>query len=101
MGDGAALDADSFLMKGSVIARGTRWRGNPAMEISAPDAVDWTSNTRTAATPPSTARRLDGQPAQVLERRLGRPVAQTVAGLDGVCRLSVPKRPSPEFRREP
>ena len=101
MGDGAALDADSFLMKGSVIAPGARWRGNPAMEIAAPDAVDWASNTRTAATPPSTARRLARQPAQVLERRLGRPVAQTVAGLDGVRRLSVSKRPSPGFRREP
>jgi non-ribosomal peptide synthetase-like protein len=33
MGDGAVLDADSFLMKGEEIAPHARWRGNPAREI--------------------------------------------------------------------
>ncbi len=33
MGDGAVLDADSFLMKGEQLAPGTRWQGNPATEI--------------------------------------------------------------------
>ena len=34
MGDGAALAADSFLMKGEVVPPGTGWAGNPAREIS-------------------------------------------------------------------
>jgi non-ribosomal peptide synthetase-like protein len=33
MGAGAVLEADSFLMKGSQIAEGARWRGNPAGEV--------------------------------------------------------------------
>ncbi|MGH3981865.1 MAG: Pls/PosA family non-ribosomal peptide synthetase [Pseudonocardiaceae bacterium] len=33
MGDGAVLDADSFLMKGEQIASHTRWHCNPAHEI--------------------------------------------------------------------
>ncbi|MDQ4021180.1 MAG: hypothetical protein M3257_06035, partial [Actinomycetota bacterium] len=35
MGDGAVLDADSFLMKGEQITPHTRWHGNPAREIRA------------------------------------------------------------------
>ena len=35
MGNGALLDADSFLMKGEQIASHTRWYGNPAHEIRA------------------------------------------------------------------
>jgi non-ribosomal peptide synthetase-like protein len=34
MGDHSGLDADAFLMKGSELAPRTRWRGNPATEIS-------------------------------------------------------------------
>ncbi len=33
MGDGAILDADAFLMKGTEVAPHARWRGNPAHEI--------------------------------------------------------------------
>jgi len=33
IGDGAVLDADSFLMKGEEMAPHARWRGNPAREI--------------------------------------------------------------------
>jgi non-ribosomal peptide synthetase-like protein len=33
MGDGAILDADSFLMKGTEVTPHARWRGNPAHEI--------------------------------------------------------------------
>ena len=33
MGDGAALEPDSFLMKGEEIPQHTRWGGNPAREI--------------------------------------------------------------------
>jgi non-ribosomal peptide synthetase-like protein len=32
MGDGAVLDADSFLMKGEYVPPGARWGGNPAKE---------------------------------------------------------------------
>ncbi|MEO7194956.1 MAG: Pls/PosA family non-ribosomal peptide synthetase [Pseudonocardiaceae bacterium] len=39
MGDGAVLDADSFLMKGSDVAPHSRWRGNPAHEIRQQAAV--------------------------------------------------------------
>ncbi|HTU86610.1 MAG TPA: Pls/PosA family non-ribosomal peptide synthetase [Solirubrobacteraceae bacterium] len=33
MEDGSALDADSFLMKGSQVKAHSRWRGNPASEV--------------------------------------------------------------------
>ena len=33
MGDGAVLDADSFLMKGEEIGPHAQWRGNPAREL--------------------------------------------------------------------
>ena len=33
MEDGSALDPDSFLMKGSRVDAGARWRGNPATEV--------------------------------------------------------------------
>ena len=38
---GAELDADAFLMKGSHLRAGDRWRGNPATEI-ATSVADWT-----------------------------------------------------------
>jgi non-ribosomal peptide synthetase-like protein len=34
MSDGAVLDPDSFLMKGSEVTSRARWRGNPAIELS-------------------------------------------------------------------
>ncbi|HWD02692.1 MAG TPA: hypothetical protein VG674_09595 [Amycolatopsis sp.] len=34
IGEAAVVDADAFLMKGSVTAPGSRWRGNPATEIA-------------------------------------------------------------------
>ena len=36
IGDGVLLEADSFLMKGSEVPAGSRWGGNPAMELEAP-----------------------------------------------------------------
>ena len=36
LGDGAVLDADSFLMKGEHVPPGTWWRGNPAATARAP-----------------------------------------------------------------
>ena len=36
IGDGVRLEADSFLMKGSEVPSGSRWGGNPAMELEAP-----------------------------------------------------------------
>jgi serine acetyltransferase len=35
LGDGAVLDADSFLMKGEHVPPGARWRGNPAAAVPA------------------------------------------------------------------
>src|SRR5262249_54567078 len=32
MGDGSAVSADSFLMKGEEVPPGARWQGNPARE---------------------------------------------------------------------
>ena len=39
IGEGAVLDADAFLMKGTEVAPHTRWRGNPAHEIHEAVAV--------------------------------------------------------------
>jgi non-ribosomal peptide synthetase-like protein len=39
MGDGAVLEADAFLMKGSELAPGSRWLGNPAREVGAVNDV--------------------------------------------------------------
>ena len=36
IGAGVQLEADSFLMKGSEVPAGSRWGGNPAMELEAP-----------------------------------------------------------------
>jgi non-ribosomal peptide synthetase-like protein len=38
LGDGAVLEADSFLMKGEQVPPYTRWAGNPAMHIKALDS---------------------------------------------------------------
>jgi non-ribosomal peptide synthetase-like protein len=46
MGDGAIVDADAFLMKGTKVDPRTRWRGNPAHEI--PEAATVTLTRRTA-----------------------------------------------------
>jgi hypothetical protein len=35
MGEGSALDPDSFLMKGEEVPENARWGGNPAREIQA------------------------------------------------------------------
>ncbi|SDG90646.1 Pls/PosA family non-ribosomal peptide synthetase [Pseudonocardia oroxyli] len=34
LGDRVVVDADSFVMKGSEAAAGSRWRGNPALEVT-------------------------------------------------------------------
>ena len=33
IGDGAVLEADSFVMKGEEVPAGARWGGNPATEL--------------------------------------------------------------------
>jgi non-ribosomal peptide synthetase-like protein len=43
IGDGAVLEADSFLMKGEEIPPSTRWGGNPATELPARTPVAQTS----------------------------------------------------------
>lgn len=40
LGEGSVLEADSFLMKGSHLAAGSRWCGNPAMEITTDEGVE-------------------------------------------------------------
>jgi acetyltransferase-like isoleucine patch superfamily enzyme len=35
VGEGAVIDADSFLMKGEDVPAGARWAGNPAREMNA------------------------------------------------------------------
>jgi non-ribosomal peptide synthetase-like protein len=50
IGPGVQLEADSFLMKGSEVPAGSRWGGNPAMEIeSAPAAPPAPHDDRRAA----------------------------------------------------
>jgi hypothetical protein len=51
MGDGAVLEADSFLMKGEHLAPGSRWLGNPAANAS----VRRAASRRPAAPPPRPA----------------------------------------------
>ncbi|HWN33775.1 MAG TPA: DapH/DapD/GlmU-related protein, partial [Pseudonocardia sp.] len=41
MGDGAVLDADSFLMKGAEVGAHEWWQGNPANQIKAPESAGW------------------------------------------------------------
>ncbi len=50
MGDGAVLEADSFLMKGEHLAPGSRWLGNPAANASVRRAAS-----RPPAAPPQRA----------------------------------------------
>jgi non-ribosomal peptide synthetase-like protein len=52
MGDGAVVDADSFLMKGTEVAPHSRWRGNPAHEI--PAAAEVGPTTLAIPVPPTT-----------------------------------------------
>lgn len=46
--DGAHLEADSFLMKGSEVPAGSRYGGNPAHEVQAPRHL----RTESRTTPP-------------------------------------------------
>ena len=50
MHDGSVLEADGFLMKGSVVESGSHWRGNPARDVS----------TGSSAEPDPTIRELEG-----------------------------------------
>jgi non-ribosomal peptide synthetase-like protein len=52
MGDGAELDADAFLMKGSEVPPHTRWAGNPAEEVGrTPAAVPARTESPVPASP--------------------------------------------------
>ncbi len=53
MGDGAVLDADSFLMKGETVAPFAVWRGNPATEIRVQAAPAATGEPSCPAAPPA------------------------------------------------
>ncbi|HSL07621.1 MAG TPA: Pls/PosA family non-ribosomal peptide synthetase [Pseudonocardiaceae bacterium] len=68
MGDGAVLEADSFLMKGEEIAPHARWQGNPAQEIRNADPLGPTTVTPaiTAAPATTSAPRLGGESAAAL-----------------------------------
>jgi non-ribosomal peptide synthetase-like protein len=60
MDDGSVLEADSFLMKGSHLSAGARWRGNPASEIPSPPVADGAGR-RSTSTPQRPPLR-SGQP---------------------------------------
>ncbi len=62
IGDGAVLDADSFLMKGEQIAPHTRWRGNPAHEIRNVDSARPTAITSAITAVPAMAALKRRQP---------------------------------------
>ena len=53
MGDGAVLEADSFLMKGEDVQSYAQWRGNPAREIQ--DAP-WPASTHVSSVPRMSTR---------------------------------------------
>ena len=53
LGDGAVLDADSFLMKGEHVPPGSRWHGNPAAAAPALSGATSAPQARSAAAPPS------------------------------------------------
>jgi hypothetical protein len=44
MHNDSVLEADAFLMKGSVMEQGTRWLGNPAREASTSRDIKLTVN---------------------------------------------------------
>lgn len=59
IGENAYLEADSFLMKGSVMEPHSHWQGNPAREVEVP--VSRVEPPATAATPVAAA----GEPARI------------------------------------
>ena len=60
VGEGAVVEADSFVMKGSQVRPGSRWRGNPANEVSSHPQVAEVLPHQAAATP---ERADTGEPA--------------------------------------
>ena len=55
LGDHVVIDADSFLMKGEVLASHTRWRGNPARMVGGSAARDMTADRVTGDIAPARA----------------------------------------------
>ena len=58
MGEGATLDAHSFLMKGEETAPQARWRGNPAREVDDGPSLAAARTTREAVRPSTSVREL-------------------------------------------
>ena len=75
LGDGAVLDADSFLMKGEHVPPGSWWRGNPAAAAPAPAP----SPPGAKAGPPAGAVALAPSPASTLPLPLPQPSARQPA----------------------
>jgi non-ribosomal peptide synthetase-like protein len=63
VGDGAVLDADSFLMKGEHVPPGSRWLGNPAATAPAPAGGMAGPAARSASVPPAARPQLSAHPA--------------------------------------
>jgi non-ribosomal peptide synthetase-like protein len=67
LGDGAVLDADSFLMKGEHVPPGARWRGNPAAAVPAGSTAPRLVPTgQPASHPPPSGRRPSHPPSPQL-----------------------------------
>jgi non-ribosomal peptide synthetase-like protein len=74
IGDGALLDAGSFLMKGEEVAPHACWQGNPASEIGGRPPVNpaaTTTATVVAMMPPPACRSRDVDDAAPARRRYG------------------------------
>jgi non-ribosomal peptide synthetase-like protein len=69
IGEGALIDADAFLMKGTEVAPHTRWRGNPAHEIPEAAPVGPTALPVPVTPTPTTQAASVSVAASLLERQ--------------------------------
>jgi non-ribosomal peptide synthetase-like protein len=80
LGDGAVLDADSFLMKGEDVPPGSWWRGNPAADVqaraAAADAQARPAAASQASTRPAAAPDASIRPAPSRAAAASRPPAE-------------------------
>ena len=76
MGDGAVLEADSFLMKGEVVAPHSRWGGNPATEIRASAPVSPVTPAHPTAAEVAAAGAVPASAASLLEELRATPAPQ-------------------------
>ena len=100
LGDGAVLEADSFLMKGEEVPPRTRWAGNPAMEM---EELDEPAGPRPGR-PPDNSKSNQGDTAMDMLVESGREYWRGVLGAGGftaIPRWTRDPAPSVAEHREP